>query len=330
MGVLVGLGAGCNAISGIDSFSIVRPIVEAGAPSDAIAPVDAPPDVLEPLPTCGDGRVCAAAPSGWTIVLARSLGDAGLGAGCAEGYTNAETVVEKPPVVTPAVCECTCGSGQGSCSGPIAFTVGVGACTLSAANVRPDGTCVQFSGGVSGTATGRAVPPAPVEQACPGNPRTAQLPPAQAVTTQICRAVATTDGCSDSRVCVGAPEGSDVLCVTSTDGAAECPAEFPNRRAIGDGLDDKRACGPCACETRSQCGATLSVSTSSSCSSGNFTFTADGMCRTINSGSSSDYVAASGTTTVRSDPCVVKTPSMPTGDVDVAHPRALCCRSAGP
>jgi len=78
------------------------------------------------------------------------------------------------------------------------------------------------------------------------------------------------EGCSTGEACVPAPPEGFTLCVYryGDHPALECPKEYPRRVDVFTGIQDERACEPCACGTPDgECAALVSVYSDGVCGS---------------------------------------------------------------
>ena len=222
---------------------------------------------------------------------------------------------------------CTCGNAAatGTCSGPFTYAIGVGACTDQhlfdpfERNVRPDRGRVRRDDGPCGRAdAGRARMP---RNAADRTPRSCQDHPGGCVS-----AAGTPQGCSDGRVCVKFPGGKRF----------SLPAFGAHRRTM-----PRRVSKPKLGRRRSRGLAWLRAVRMRDTKSlrdelrrqhelelRHRTSSVVGRRRLpkINPGFADQYVRAVGTSTLRSDPCVVTTASAPTGDLNLVRARVLCCR----
>jgi hypothetical protein len=268
--VLAGCAAavGCADLVGVDTSDreLAGPgATGSGGSGDGGAGAGASSAASGGMTTCGDDA-CLEVPTGWEGPVALYTGPgtavppacpAAIPQQMHEGY--ADLTVDPH---TCNACECdsagvVCGDvtveGQKYecplCPGPSGSFMCTGPCTSM---TFTHGECKDWP--YCGNANGRAAmikPPdtVPVKSgACAPIGGEAQLPaPTWAVTTRACR-VAGTATCPSGDGCRPPDVEGWATCITQP-GDAECPAAFPSKQLVHDGLDDTRGCNPCNCAT---------------------------------------------------------------------------------
>lgn len=236
MTMLAGAGA-CTQLSGVGDLNVAMDV-------DPNEPEMKLPERI--APRCSSPSRCLVAPAGWEgpFVVA-------TGAECPSGFDRRwERLGAGDAAAPPAQCTCSCGAIGGSCSMQLVGYTGL-ACNGPAINavLEQSGACVPVA--QAGIDSFRAV-----ATPLPG----ATCPVVESTSVERIDAGVTTVGCAPSApapcgegLCFPPSEGSR-LCVRSREGdAPSCPASYPERVAISEGLEDTRGCSACTCSAQPAC-----------------------------------------------------------------------------
>jgi hypothetical protein len=254
--IAVGLGtvacASALAACSLDAIGRLAVVFEGedvsapGVPSDPETP-DREADAAVAGPTCA--HTCIAAPAGWTGPFAVSQGASECGQ--EDLARNWARSVGSASAAPPAECTCACGAISASCDVRLRANFRQANCrgNISSYTIPADGGCRPISVTDLLERSDQYSSPR-----CPPI-ADASIPKIDASIDTVGCFPKNPEGC-EAGVCFP-PVGSAQLCVrfagdagAAAEAGVACPPEFPNAVSLAAGLEDSRACSPCACVPR--------------------------------------------------------------------------------
>jgi hypothetical protein len=281
---------------------------DGGNGGDVIAPNDSGP--VDSGPNCEPK--CATIPQGFRPVR---LGNANTA--CPSGWTTADGFTD--PTATDNACTCNCNVTQNpDCTTGKIFRAldnsSTAQCNVTATTLTANGsTCTQIGGTLYFSyAHYLADPPAPSGGTCQYD---AQLDKGKLSGTPA-RLCAPPQSCL-AEICDGG-----AVCV-ATDGDQACPTDFPTKTLVGDGVTG--TCGSCgACTAAGTCSGTIAFFTDSQCTTGEYDFAADTVCKANNASTSTGYLAFTWKGSLAKASCAGTPSSTVTPTLD--KPVTVCCK----
>lgn len=273
-------------------------------------------------PACAVGFVCVPAiPSGWDAVAFSAQSRPA----CPGGYAAALDVVSAPP--DPSTCSCTCTEQKAaSCSEGTVGIASNGTTCPAAPNfpLNANGSqCGPLSLNTVNNGKVKIAPLPPTQGTCNGTPDGTTPPPVEG---RSCDATALGTGCPNGGACVTSPGAPFVSCVAQ-DGAASCPAGFPNGSTVGTSADDTRSCTSCACGTSATCSnPKLTFYSDGSCTQGAHDLPVTSSCDPVSDGNGNSYKSFKYTSDIGGASCQTTKDSTPTGSLVLVGERTVCCQ----
>ena len=185
-------------------------------------------------------------------------------------------------LVAPVTCgACACAPSTGSCSLPTsikAYSKPLCSSSVSPTSFDPPGgwggTCTSANAIPAGQIQSVSIAPLMVtDDGCaPIDPMNAQAPATWSTYVVVCSGTQTACGI-DTTCAPVPPAGAGFRQCISQKGEPKvlaCPTTYPDRHVVYDGVDDTRACSPCACGTPigAKCSGPISFFNDSACGTG--------------------------------------------------------------
>jgi hypothetical protein len=303
LGSLVSIAVACGGADGSNLFDGGGGNGDDGGATNDVAPIDTGSNCE---------ATCVTLPQGF-----RAVRIAGAKTTCPNGWVSADGMTD--PVASSDACSCSCNVTQppDCTTGKIARALDDSlspTCGSAATTFAANGNgCTQIGQALYlNHAHYSATAPAASGGACQFDAKLDKQK-VSGTATRLCAPPAS---------CVGAICDGGAVCV-ATDGDQICPADFPTKTLVGDGVDGTcSACGTCAVE--GTCTGTLSFFTDTQCAGGEVDFTADGQCKANVASTSSAYYAYEWKGSVAKSGCGGQPASTP--EATLTNAVTVCCK----